>query len=89
MVFGTCILENTTENYEREISFYLKWVYNSLKSVCKFLRFAKMQVHSIKGYKKGTGNFNPFPNEYRLFKTESLQTTISDLVKISECSQKA
>ena len=40
--------------------------------ISKFLRFAKMQVHSVKGYNKGTGNINPFPNKSRLFETESL-----------------
>ena len=38
--------------------------------ICKVLRFAKMQVHSVKGYKKKTGNINHFPNKRRLFETE-------------------
>ena len=47
------------------------------KFISEFLRFAEMQVHSVKAYKKeqeiglqkGTGNYNPFPNKYRFFET--------------------
>ena len=65
--FGICIRENIMEKLESVVSFYPQWVCNSSKFVSKFLRLAKMQVHS--GLQKGTRNFNPFPNKYNLFET--------------------
>ena len=69
--FGICIWKNTMEK-NRKCHFFLSPIgLKSLKVyICKVLRFAKMQVHSVKGYKKGTGNINHFPNKRRLFETE-------------------